>query len=376
MATEYPIFDVTYLSKKNELKECDSIQFTDEDHEYICHNKYFDMELSNNPSSYAENGGGIHYCSMKSGSSIKDDMFEDNMAKKAAWTMTTDEYKERVDSDPTYKFFQCHTIKQMKSAMYGNAAELGTKMHLHFEFLANIYQQQVDAIKAGQNRLTVEELFDIYFKNTPMVTETKYFFEFVDKFMKGKEFYRTELKLYDPVLNLCGAIDCLVYDKERDGYIIVDWKRTSGIYKGPKEPNYEKTHLFGKYLESWNKLYSCNWNHYQIQQHIYGHILREVYGFNVIGLYLVCINPKKFGKPDCLTLEPIPMLGDVRKAVDDLFKARAECILYEYGENLRPVHTQAIKDRIQVIENTKYEQVQDDEEAQSQDTRPKKKLKV
>ena len=90
--------------------------------------------------------------------------------------------------------------------------------------------------------------------------------------------YRTEMRVYDETLGLCGSIDMLFLNPDQT-LSIYDWKFSKEIQY---TNDYGKTG-FGPARE----LDDCNVNHYSLQLNIYRTILERNYGFKVKDLCLV-----------------------------------------------------------------------------------------
>jgi hypothetical protein len=91
--------------------------------------------------------------------------------------------------------------------------------------------------------------------------------------------FRTEMKVYDEDIKVCGTIDMLFLNPEDGTLSIYDWKFSKEIqYKN----NFKK-----KALAPLQHLDDCNVVHYSLQLNLYRTILERKYGFNVRDLALV-----------------------------------------------------------------------------------------
>ena len=118
--------------------------------------------------------------------------------------------------------------------------------------------------------------------------EFGYFVNFWEEFkLKNPQFnvYRTEWTVYDEDKNVAGTIDCVLAD-ENDNMVILDWKRSKEI----KTQNF-----FEKGFGPFSDMDNCNYNHYRIQLNIYRSILERKYDKNVVGMFIVVLNPINSG---------------------------------------------------------------------------------
>lgn len=158
-------------------------------------------------------------------------------------------YKELTD-DQIKKLWEDHRVE---------ASELGTNMHFSIE-------QYYNHIDVGDDS-----------------KEFKQFLEFDKKRLEmNMEAYKTEWKIYDEKLNICGTPDML-YRLPNGNFVIYDWKRSSKIKK------------FNKFSHSTTECIkdfpNTNFWHYTLQLNMYKYILEHNYGINIVGMYLGCFHP-------------------------------------------------------------------------------------
>lgn len=309
----YSIYNKDYLRLKNPFSDDDNIVFQEEEHHYICYNKYFEEWFQKLDDECAM---GI---AMLSTSGVLDSMFYDKYEFIAK--MILKRFEQQIKNDPTHRYFGCETVEDVKSR-WGGAAHLGTKMHEVFEIYLNLYEQQKD--QHGGDPVLTEK----YMKELGSYHEIQFLFTFMRKMkIYSGEYscFRTELKMYDPVLNISGTIDLVMKNNANGKYVIVDWKRSKHALEKPKP--IKKIYDCGRFLSEWEKLYNCSLNRYSLQLHIYCHILENVYGFEIEDLFLVVINPDRVGKHDEFTIQQVPLHGCFRDAVDQYCAFRAKFIL-------------------------------------------------
>lgn len=120
---------------------------------------------------------------------------------------------------------------------------------------------------------------------TPIELEIKAFHEFWDnKNCNRYHVVATELIIYDEELKIAGTIDCILYEKEKKEFYIVDWKTNKEIKKQNK---YEK--LFPPF----DKLDNCNFNKYAIQTSIYRKIIEKNFDIKIANSYIIHFPPLK-----------------------------------------------------------------------------------
>ena len=91
-----------------------------------------------------------------------------------------------------------------------------------------------------------------------------------------------ELRIFDLETKIAGTIDGLF--KNKDGYIIYDWKRTKEI----KYNNY-----FNKCKFPLDNYDDCNFIKYSLQLNTYKYILEKNYNIKIVDMYLVILHPNE-----------------------------------------------------------------------------------
>ena len=103
------------------------------------------------------------------------------------------------------------------------------------------------------------------------------------KMQSDFELYSEKI-IYSKELQLAGTIDLLMYDKNSDSYIIVDWKTSSKIATSAYK------HKAGHH-EITRNLEDCNFNHYSLQLSLYRYLLENYYNLNINNQMIVHITP-------------------------------------------------------------------------------------
>lgn len=323
-----PVYDNRFLEKKNVLFSDKNIDFQEVGHVYRCFNVHLDKWIESKK--FCSDLG----CDLESVTGILKPFFFDTYSMIAKRIL-----KNARVYDPSDRYFGCKTVEDVKERWIGGSIE-GTKMHAIFEDYANIFEQQREFFQ--DDRLTTA-----YMRKLVGYKEIRYLFEFMRKFRITEgtvRFFRTELRMYDPVLNVSGTIDVLLKD-ERDGeYIIIDYKRTPKIKVcDPKKLRTTNPTSFGGYLPSMKAIHNCGYNHYALQLNLYRYILYHVYGIRVKGMYLIIVNPTLIDDGQALEILKIPT-GIYERAICELGDARAGMILNQ-GSAITPELKQKLEAR-------------------------------
>ena len=136
---------------------------------------------------------------------------------------------------------------------------------------------------AADHGTVVHEQIENYILNQSPLTEPKaiHGVNWLKKFrMKSNFDIYTEVIIYSEELQICGTIDLLLFDKNRNEYIIMDWKTSKAI--GTKAYGNKK----GSVPASEN-IDDTKYNHYALQLSLYRYLLEHYYGFNISSHYIV-----------------------------------------------------------------------------------------
>jgi hypothetical protein len=383
--------------EKNKVSGTENIRFEEEGHKYWARSKYYDEWVSTK--------SGCGASPLISTTTILGEYFVTDMDKIANDIWNNPKFRLLMETDPKYKYYGCKCIDDIKNIWSKGATE-GTKMHEHFEDMVNlieydkeklgdklkddpiisittsqelskkvkkedmliqavasrmehdgdegIYREWYEKISSIRNYnfnmrkdtecyKNVKEKLDGYF-------EKMYLFMFLEKFKltdpnSGINFYRTELLMWHDVLHFSGMIDALLYDKRRDGYIIVDWKRCKNGIKWDPNPNNPRTkpvHMLapsgrGRGLPAFKMLRNHNGNKYGCQLTLYKHMFEHMTGKKIIGLYIVAVDSNKLGRANALQIHEIP-LTKYDECIKQVFIKRARDMLARYENTLDDDH--------------------------------------
>lgn len=308
-------FSKDYLKLKNPFPGEENIVFIEEGHEYECYNPFFDKWIKKSQFD-AEVG-----IDLESTTGLFKTMFHDGWAERARIKF----YKERhiFMNDPTHPLHGCKTPEDVQDRNGSGAREAGNRMHEVYEIYCNLYQQAVDQDGNFERANEFMQYIHDYY-------ERKFLMPMIRRFKIDKgvlEFYRTEAKMYDPVLNISGTIDMLLRNPETGDIVIVDHKRSSYALKPDTKHRKYNYRNYGFFLDTWKKIPNNSFRKYSLQLHVYRYILEQNYGMNVTDLALAVYDPKKRGTASEYTVKFIPMDDIHRKAVMEYMRTRANCIL-------------------------------------------------
>ncbi len=96
---------------------------------------------------------------------------------------------------------------------------------------------------------------------------------------KHFQVFRTEVSIFHCGLRVAGQIDCLCRDRE--GYVIWDWKRSKRITMDCSR----------QMKPPLQHLPDCNYYHYALQLNLYRFVLESEYDYRVNGMFLGVVHP-------------------------------------------------------------------------------------
>jgi hypothetical protein len=258
-----------------------------------------------------------------------------------------------MKQDITYEYFGCKSIEDIL-AKWSTGSELGTKMHNHFEDLANLVEY---ARATGDTLPVVAEYMNT--KVDPGYKEVEYFWKFMEEMGvdgKKRSFWRTEFLMWHDVLHISGMIDGILYDHEKDHYIIIDYKRLGkGLTMDPENPKKTVDQLApssrGKYLPSFMRLRKNDQNKYGCQLTMYKHMFEHMFPDKKIGaMYLIVVTSSKIGKPDALKIHEVP-LNKYDQCIKEVLIHRAEDILRLYADTMPRALARKVMEFLPVVED-------------------------
>ena len=345
---------IRYL-EKNPVEGSDQIKFQDEGHKYWARSKYYDDWVSN-----SDGLGGLP---LVSATGVLDKYFHFDRYGIALRIWNNPEKRHAMKYDMTYDYYGCESVDDIVNKWSKGAVE-GTKLHAHYEDMANILEYDKDH-PPDQGVKLMRHLYDE--EKLTGFTEKTYFYEFVKKFglddpSSGMSFYRTELLLWHDVLHLSGTIDGLLYNAKDDSYVIVDWKRCKGGVKGdPKNPK-KPVHLLapqgrGFGLPAFEKLRNNSMNRYGCQLTFYKKLFEHMTGKRISGLYLVAIDSKLIGKKNALKIHHVP-LTKYDECIRQAFEERAREMLGNCEDKLSDEHMDKLIDIVEQGEELRQRAVE------------------
>jgi hypothetical protein len=242
-----------------------------------------------------------------------------------------------MEQDTTYKYFGCKSVHDIM-AKWSSGSTLGTKMHNHFEDLANLLEH---SRATGDDTSLMAE-----YENTAMdpdYVEKQYFWKFIEQMGidgKRRSFWRTEFLMWHDVLHISGMIDGLLYDHEKDHYIIIDYKRLGQGLKGDPVNGKPVEELSpssrGRILPSFMRLRNNDANKYGCQLTLYKHMFEKMFPDKKVGgMYLVVVTSSLLGKPHALKIHEVP-LTKYDQCIKEVFQHRAEDILENFSGTIHP----------------------------------------
>jgi hypothetical protein len=315
-----------YLQYKNRLPYDEMITFIEEGHVYNVHSEYFGKILNK-----YDGGSSLP---LKSVTETVGQYFYSGFDNYALKIWNNVENRLKMVNDPTFKYYGCQSPDDIRK-IWNQAAEAGTKMHAHFEDLANLYEHKKDHPEDVAFHNYVEEQMKNY-------KEYKFFVKFCKDFGfdSGKrKFFRTEFCMFHPELHISGMIDGLVYNVEKNGYEIIDYKRCKGgVKRPPKNPRKPVEELApnsrGQILPSLEKVRNMSIVKYGIQLSLYRYMFERMYpGKKIVGLYLIVVDSTKLDRNDGMEIIEIP-LEQHNQNILEIFQHRATDILLECGEDI------------------------------------------
>lgn len=151
---------------------------------------------------------------------------------------------------------------------------------------------------------------------TPIQQEINAFHRFWDNKNRNRyQIIATELIIYDEELEIAGTIDCILYEKEKKEFYIVDWKTNKEIKTENK---------YAKLFTPFENLDDCNYNKYSIQTSIYRMILEKNFDIKITDSFIIHFPPKQEGENIC---QYVPIKIPYHKeAIEEVFKQRIESL--------------------------------------------------
>lgn len=362
-----------YLESVNIVPGTERIKFEDEGHKYWAFSNYYTDWVSSKE--------GIGGMPLKSATGVLDKYFHfdrDGMALNI-WKKVENRYK--MEYDPTYKYYGCKSVEDI-IGKWSQGATDGTKMHAHYEDMANLLEY--DKAHGGNGSNLMQNLYAE--AQLGGYHEKAYFHDFVKRFKiddpnSGMSFYRTELLLWHEVLHLSGTIDGLLYNKNDDSYIIIDWKRCKGGVKlegKSRKPVHQlAAGSRGRGLKAFLNLRNNKINRYGCQLTFYKKLFEHMTGKRVSALYIVSVDSEKVGSPSAFKLINIP-IDKYDECIRQAFEERAREMIAKCEDTLDDDHMDELIKFLDEGDTLRAEQNKENdgnESDNSENERPKKLTK-
>lgn len=362
-----------YLESVNIVPGTERIKFEDEGHKYWAFSNYYTDWVSSKE--------GIGGMPLKSATGVLDKYFHfdrDGMALNI-WKKVENRYK--MEYDPTYKYYGCKSVEDI-IGKWSQGATDGTKMHAHYEDMANLLEY--DKAHGGNGSKLIQNLYAE--AQLGGYHEKAYFYDFVKRFKiddpgSGMSFYRTELLLWHEVLHLSGTIDGLLYNKNDDSYIIIDWKRCKGGVKlegKSRKPVHQlAAGSRGRGLKAFLNLRNNKINRYGCQLTFYKKLFEHMTGKRVSALYIVSVDSEKVGSPSAFKLINIP-IDKYDECIRQAFEERAREMIAKCEDTLDDDHMDELIKFLDEGDTLRAEQNKENdgnESDNSENERPKKLTK-
>lgn len=320
------MFKVRYLEEKNKDKYDELINFEEEEHIYFAKSEYFGDKILSK-----RNGDkSLPLKSVTEFTKVFFNSYYDNDRARKTWNDLN--CRLRMKNDKTYVYYGINSLEELEFKM-SEGRRMGTKMHGHFEDMANLYEYRRDHPEDEAYMAYVDEHMKSY-------KEYKFFQKFINEFgiTKGtRRFWRTEYKMFHPELHISGMIDGILYNEVLKGYEIIDYKRCQGgvrPYFLTKPFSEYSDNSKGKICPSLQKLLNRSIITYGIQLSLYRYMFQRMHpDKKVVGMYIISVDSKKLDKDGGLEIISIP-LNRHDQNIYEMFQYRANEILEECGDSI------------------------------------------
>jgi len=193
-------------------------------------------------------------------------------------TLNRDSHTYKLVTNPDIKFISATTFVSQFFEKF-EAEKIASRLVKSSPKYMGMTVQDVLQIwkDAADYGTMVHEQIENYLLNQKALTERKaiHGVNWLNKFkMKSNFDIYPEVIIYSEKLKLSGTIDLLLFDKQSNTYIIMDWKTSKVIstksYGGKRGIKPET-----------DDVEDSKFNHYALQLSLYRYILEEYYGLNV-----------------------------------------------------------------------------------------------
>ena len=199
-------------------------------------------------------------------------------------TLNRDAHIYTLATNPDIEFISVTTFVSQFFAKF-EAEKIATRLVKSSPKYMGMTVQEVLQLwrDAADHGTLVHEQIENFILNQTPLTEPKaiHGVNWLKNFLMKSSFdVYSEVIIYSEELQLCGTIDLLLFDKNSNEYIIMDWKTSKAI----------GTKAFGNkkgVLPASENIQDTKFNHYALQLSLYRYLLEQYYGFNVSSHYIV-----------------------------------------------------------------------------------------
>lgn len=120
------------------------------------------------------------------------------------------------------------------------------------------------------------------------IKEFELFLSFFNEEIKSRnlEFADAEKRIVSRKYNVAGTIDCLFRKRDKDEYVMLDWKRSKKLVIDGRP----RLFGYGYALSELNYLDNSSYYKYCLQQNLYKYIVENEYGFKISSMRLVVLH--------------------------------------------------------------------------------------
>lgn len=145
--------------------------------------------------------------------------------------------------------------------------------------------------EAAEKGTYLHKQIECFLKSTKFDSDIKEFDLFLDFYKKEIKprnlmFFDAEKMVVSEKYNVAGTIDCLFIKKNKDEYVMIDWKRSKNLIID----GWPRIFGYGYALAELNALDNSSYNRYCLQQNIYKHIAETEYGMKISSMKLVVLH--------------------------------------------------------------------------------------
>lgn len=145
--------------------------------------------------------------------------------------------------------------------------------------------------EAAERGTYLHKQIENYLTDNSVTSDLKEFELFLNFFHsqiapRNLEFRYAEKRIVSTMYNVAGTIDCLYRKKDKDEYVMLDWKRSKKLIID----GYPRKFAYGSALSELNHLDNSSYYKYCLQQNIYKYIVEREYGMKISSMRLVVLH--------------------------------------------------------------------------------------